>query len=52
MRVILQNGDVIKVREEVEISINGDNIPVPYNILVLEAAEHIIFNSYFGHNGL
>ena len=54
-RGILRDGDVIKVRSEEDIYIDGDKLPAPKNIPVPEEGSQTaqrIFNGEFGHNGL
>ena len=46
-RGILQDGDLIEVRPEGQISINNNNLPASYNLPVIESGaqeSHIIFN--------
>ena len=45
MRGILLDGDVIKVWEEGDISIDNYNLPAPENIPVLQAAAQSIFDN-------
>ena len=54
-RRILQDGDVINIQSEGNISIDDNNLPMPYNLPVsVTGAEspQRIFNDRFFHNGL
>ena len=52
-RRIIQDADVIKVREECEIDIDDDNLSAPENLPVVDqqVVSHSISKDGFGHNG-
>ena len=53
-RGVLWDEDFMEVLEEGKVYIDDDNLPVPYNFPFLgqQASEQIVFEDYFGHNGL